>query len=48
MGHKKAGRVGGRPQCHYACSERRRHGSGACRSLRFHEAEEIRGAQGFV
>ncbi len=46
MGHKNAGRAGGRPQYHYACSKRRRHGSGACRSLRFHDAEEIRGRRG--
>jgi len=36
--HTNAGRAGGRPQYHCVCSERRRHGSGACRPDRFHEA----------
>ncbi len=49
MIHTNAGRVGSRPQYHYVCTERRRHGSGVCRPVSFHETEETKGrAQGFV
>src|SRR5918998_2272155 len=41
--HTNAGRAGRRPQYHYVCSHRRRHGSGACPQAKFHKAEEIEG-----
>ena len=41
--HTNAGRAGRRPQYHYVCSHRRRHGSGACPHAKFHKAEEIEG-----
>jgi hypothetical protein len=41
--HTNVGRAGRRPQFHYVCSHRRRHGSGACEHARFHKAEEVEG-----
>jgi len=47
--HTNTGRARRRPQYHYVCSFRRRHGAGSCEHARFHKAEEVEArVRGFV